>query len=58
MEAETPPATDSQFFRGVPEYGTVYVPNGCLGNYSAWAKNTAYTPRYYNWSITDSEYTG
>lgn len=56
MEAENPPATDTQFFRNVPQRGAVYVPQGCLSNYSAWASNTAYRPGYYKWAITDEEY--
>ena len=58
MEAETPPTTDTQFFRSVPINGTVYVPKGCVANYSAWARNTAYRPGYYGWTISDNEYTG
>lgn len=56
MEAENPPATDTQFFRNVPQRGIVYVPQGCLNNYSAWASNTAYRPGYYKWAITNEEY--
>jgi len=58
MEAETPPSTDTQFFRNVPRNGTVYVPQGCISNYSAWANNTAFRPGFYGWTITDNEYTG
>ena len=58
MEAETPPTLDTQAFRNIPRNGTVYVPQGCVGNYSAWGSNTAYMPGYYGWAITDNEYTG
>lgn len=58
MESETLPSYESQVFRNVPRNGTVYVPKGCVSNYSAWASNTAYRPGYYGWTITDNEYTG
>ena len=56
MESETLPSYESQVFRNVPRNGTVYVPKGCVSNYSAWASNTAYRPGYYGWTITDEEY--
>ena len=49
---------DTQTFRGLPSYGTLYVPSGCTGNFPTWMNNSSYNLGVYHWNITDNEYSG
>jgi len=55
----TPPSnTTSTPFRGCSNGGVLYVPKGCINNYSIWMQNSGYWLGAKKWTITDEEYNG